>query len=45
MKLTRELDGIPCDAVDTGERRIIHFGQQMMQRMPELVEQRDDVVE
>ena len=42
-ELARQLDRVPRDAVHAGERRIVDFGQQMVQRVAELVEQRHDL--
>ena len=42
-ELARQLDGVPGDAVGARERRIVDFRQQVMQRVAELVEQRDDL--
>src|SRR6185369_13165121 len=40
-ELARQLDGVPRDAIDARERRIVDLGQQVVQRMAELMEQRD----
>jgi hypothetical protein len=43
-ELAGQLDRIPFDAVDAGHEQLVHFGQQVVQAMAELVEQRDHVV-
>ena len=43
-ELARQLDRVPFDALDAGDAGDVDLGQQLMQAVAELVEQRDDVV-
>ena len=40
-ELTRQLDGVPCDAVDAGDARVVHACEHVMQPVAELVEHGD----
>ena len=42
-ELARQLDRVPGDAVDPGDARVVHPRQEMVEAVPELVEQGDDL--
>ena len=43
-ELAGQFNRVPGNAIDAGKTRIVDAGQQMVQAVPELVEQRQDVV-
>ena len=44
QELAGQLDGVPGNAIDSGYVQHIHLGEHVVQAVPELVEQRGDLI-